>query len=286
VPQRFREDRASLQGRRRQTAFTLFELLLAVSMFTMLLGSIYLFYRTSLDVRERGNFTARQTQLVRVVLDRIATDIRQAYGFANNYGAGLEGTPNHLSLLTTTLPDREVMEVRTLDDEPLPGQFDLCQVTYELRWDEEEVDENGDYICLGLFREVIKTLNQPVRVETDEGILTDLYAPEIQYLRFWYFDGHDWVKEWLGGEGNSLPQAVYVTIGFDKITPEEEERELDSEDKTLDFEELEPHPWRHSMIVQLPGANGFFGSRLTRIMSTIESTTEQTEGINLEDLLP
>lgn len=275
-----------MQRRAWRSAFTLFEMILAISMFTMLLGSVYLFYRTSLTVRERGNFTARQTQLARVVLNQIATDIRQAYGFGSSYGFGLEGTPNRLQLLTTTLPDKVLMEERGIDDEPLPGQFDLVLVTYELRWDEEEVDENGDPVCLGLYREVIKTLNQPVRVEGEEEIAADLFAPEMQFLRFWYFDGRDWVKEWLGAEGNSLPQAVRVTVGFDKVPPEEEERMLADEDKTLDLEEIEANPWRHSIIVQVPGASSFFGSRLTRIMGAVESTEFEGEDLGLEGLTP
>lgn len=266
----------------RRRAFTLFEMILAISMFTMLLGSIYLFYRTSLQVRERGNFTARQTHLARVVLNQIAADIRQSYGFGTGYGPGLEGTPNRLELLTTAVPGEELMEIRTIDDEPLPGQFDLTQVLYELRWDDEEVDENGDPICRGLYRVETQTLNQPVVVEREQQILEDLFAPEIQFLRFWYFDGRDWVKEWRGTEGNSLPQAVRVTIGFDKVPPEEEERMLADEDKTLDLEELEPNPWRHAVIVHLPGTSSFFGSRLTRIMASLQSAEE--EGLGPEGL--
>jgi type II secretory pathway component PulJ len=266
---------SSNQWAARRRAFTLFEMILAISMFTMLLGSIYLFYRTSLGVRERGNFTARQTQLARVVLNQIATDIRQAYGFAASYAPGLKGTPDRLELLTTAVPGKELMELRTIDDEPLPGQFDLTQVLYELRWDEEELDENGDPICLGLYRVVTKTLNQPVQVEREQQILEDLFAPEVQFLRFWYFDGRDWVREWRGTEGNSLPQAVRVTIGFDKVPPDQEERMLKNEDETLDLEKLEPNPWRHSMIVLVPGANSFFGSRLTRIMASLESPDEE-----------
>jgi hypothetical protein len=124
---------------------------------------------------------------------------------------------------------------------------------------------------LGLVRREIKTLNQAIiREDQSESVELDLVAPEMKYLRFRYFDGVEWLDRWTvgeqGGLGNSLPQAVEITVGYDPIPPEiEEDEELDLENE--DLLPAPPEPYSQStstIVVRLPQADVFFGSRLMR----------------------
>ena len=47
----------------------------------------------------------------------------------------------------------------------------------------------------------------------------ELYAPEIRYLRFCYYDGRSWWDDWDIKSDNPLPQLVEVTIGYDIWPP-------------------------------------------------------------------
>ncbi len=47
----------------------------------------------------------------------------------------------------------------------------------------------------------------------------ELYAPEIHYLRFCYYDGYTWWDDWWISGDNPLPQLVMVTIGFGEQPP-------------------------------------------------------------------
>ncbi len=104
-----------------------------------------------------------------------------------------------------------------------------------------------------------------------DSVDLDLLAPEIKYLRLRYFDGVDWVDKWdigndlEGGLGNSLPQAVEVTVGYKELPPREEEEEELDEDSDLVPSEPEPYDRKtYSVVVRLQQADPFLGSRLMR----------------------
>src|SRR5690606_17497908 len=130
---------------------------------------------------------------------------------------------------------------------------DLVRVSYELLKDEELVDDEGVPLVHGLWRSEQKRFDPspdfvvpedaqsmveregeavPVDIPQPEG---ELYAPEIKYLRFQYFDGSQWRDQWqveddAGGVGlgkaaasgkvtYALPQAVMITLGRVRVDP-------------------------------------------------------------------
>ncbi len=141
---------------------------------------------------------------------------------------------------------------------------------------DEEVDEFGDPI----EGDSVEFLYDEEE-EVDPGIGPDiqwneLYAPDIRYLRFCYFDGNKWWNRWdITGE-NPLPQIVQVTIGFDSRPAYGEEVELgededlfceclNSDEEMSEIEECEPFPAdTHTILVRVLQADSFFGSRITR----------------------
>lgn len=218
-------------------AVTLIETLLATSLLVTLMGLLYWFYGSTLETREQGLKRTRDVQLARVILERMAEEIRQSSGNTAGYGAGLIGYKRGISVNTLVIPEKILAERRSIFDEQIAAQFDLQEIRYYVAWDEENLDEEGNPRPLGLVRRVTKTFNRGLVLETgsddeeveDEEALAvkeELYAPEIKFLEFRYFDGASWWEDWELTQGNSLPVMVRITIGYTPLLPEDEE-ELD-----------------------------------------------------------
>jgi hypothetical protein len=112
-----------------------------------------------------------------------------------------------------------------------------------------------------------KTLNQFL-VEFDDplDVRNDLWSPELGYLEFRYFDGVEWDTVWDVTKGNSLPQLIQVTVGFESCTDDElEDRDLD-EYPLIDYPygDDREHTDRYSIIVRIPAADKFFSSRVNK----------------------
>ena len=272
------------RARRRRSGFTLLEVLLSLSILAVVSGIMYWFYWNAMSTTEQQAAQSRDVQLVRVVLDRLAQELRQANGFVPGYGAGIIGYKHALSVNTVVLPDRKLMYPRSIKDQQEVGQFDLQEVRYYIGWDEENTDENGDPRALGLVRRVSKTFLRELVVEGDEeadtgdeeqtvAIKEELYAPEIKYIEFKYFDGCSWWDDWEITQGNALPQIVRVTVGFEPVLPEEEEMDLVEDEFLRDESEMEPLAAdRFAMFIRMVQADTFFGSRLTREASAYTSS--------------
>lgn len=260
----------------RRRAFTLLEMLVTVGLFVTVMTMTFAFYSRSLETREAAETQSRNAQLARVVLSRIVGELRQSSGFVSGFGPGVFGDKDAIEINTVTVPDRKLSELRSVRDERLPGQFDLSQVRYYIAWDEENVDTNGDPRSLGLVRRESRTYLRDVVFASDDEIVEatddaeasykeELYAPEIKFLEVLYFDGARWWDRWELTQGNTLPQMIQVTVGFIPELPDEEELDVVDEDFLKSEEDLEPLPEdRYSVMVRLPQADLFFGSRMSR----------------------
>lgn len=253
-------------------AFTLVEMIISIGLLVLMLSTLYWFYASSLTSRNEGTDRSRRMQLARVVLDGIAEEIRFCASKTSGYGAGLVGSVDSASIFTLTLPTKELMRRRSMTADPLAGQFDLKEVRYYIAWDEENLDEDNNPRPLGLVRRVTQTFNQVMIVEGDEGteetaaVKEELYAPEIKFVEFRYFDGLKWWDSWEILGGNSLPQAVMITVGYTAVLPEAY-RDLEIIDEEMNLDEDEWRElWadRYSVIVRLSQADRFFGSRISR----------------------
>lgn len=260
----------------RRRGMTLLEVLLAMGLMSVVSVMMFLFYDVSLRSRDYGTRRITDSSLARTVALQIAGEIRSANGFLQGTGPGIFGKERAIELQTVVIPEKELFVRREIDDDPLPARSDLRQVQYYLAYDDEQSFEYPDGTTgpapLGLVRREIRTLNQVIVSEDrPQSVDLDLYAPEMKYLRFRFFDGVEWLDRWdlgrgsEGGMGNSLPQAVEVTVGYDAVPPPEDEEELD-----LDQSDLLPAPpeayseTKYTVVVRLPQADTFFGSRLMR----------------------
>jgi len=264
-------------GRRRpgRRGMTLLELLLALGLIALMSVMMFMFYEQVLRSREHGRQFMTEGHLARVIANKIAGEIRSCDGFLQGIGPGITGKERQITIQTLVLPDKESFRRLSFKDRPLPGQCDIRELKYYLAYDDQETHDYPDGASgpapLGLVRSEMKTLFQnTVNEEDEESVSLDLLSKEIRYLRFRYFDGAEWIARWqLGGAGfgqfaNTLPQAVEVTVGYDEIPPEKED-ELDFDNANLKPAPPEPYSSKtYTVIVWLPQADSFLGSRLLR----------------------
>ena len=252
-------------------AMTLLEVVISISLIAMLMGALLTFYTDSIEVRRQAAGAADRMEIARLVLDRMAGELRGCLG-VEEFGFPIEqrlaGDRRSIKFLTATLPSKELYRFFGEFDELPPGQHDLREIGYRLWIDPEEETEDGEPIVEGILRTEKKTLNQFLVDEEDpEQLRNDLWSPELRYLEYRYFDGVEWTTTWELTEGNPLPQLVQVTVGFEPLTRAEQE---DEDLTTYPIEEYplgddQPHSDRYSIIVRIPAADRFFSSRLQRV---------------------
>jgi len=202
--------------RRRHPAFTLLEVILALSLSLGLVGGILALYRHATSIRHRVTQHTEMVVAERVCMDRITNELRGAmvYPFLN---FGMEGTDRRIQFITAKLPGPAVWAVRKSTEDPIPPETDLELVGYRLRGFR---DEAGQCVIHGLMRTSQKILAAPT-AEAGKEIKTVLLTPHIRFLDFRYFDGSQWVSEWNEG---GLPLAVEITMGHEQL-PEDMEAE-------------------------------------------------------------
>jgi len=304
-------------GRR---AFTLLEAVLALGLSIVVLSGIFGFYELVLKAREEGTTTTRDIKMARSILAGLAGEIRHTTSIVPGDGIGFRGDRNKITIVKLGLPDRYAYnKYDPMVDKLPPAQLDLQRITYELLWDEEKKDKNDNIrICHGLWRTEQKTFdpnpsfvvkeaevaglsnedNAQISAPQAEG---ELYAPEVQYLEFAYFDGAQWRDRWqfsedtsggsgtgaggAGGQGGvgpmgsgyALPQAVRITIGKVREDPDNDMFDLNN---WKDFEEhpdQKPYyPDRFTIVVPLLEADQTLLS--SRQYGTADSLARQEGG--------
>lgn len=263
--------------RNRRRALTLLEVLLAIGLMVLVSLLLFSFYDQVMRTRESSLKVTTAGYLAKMVAHQIAEEIRASNGFMSTLGPGVTGKERFISFQTVTLPDRKLFRQRGIEELPPPAECDIRQVQYYLAYDQD--DENYTYpngttgkAPLGLVRREVKTHFQTALFEKDENSVSlDLVSPELKFIRFRYYDGVDWLDRWdlglqpEGKMGNSLPQAIEITVGYQEVPPPEEEEEEDP--LKFDLTPSEPDPYTreaYTIMVRLPQADTFMGSRLMR----------------------
>ncbi len=306
---------------------TLLEIILAMGLLVLLTSLTYWFYGSSLQSRQRGTLEAQRLRLVRAVLDRMGTEIRQASVITAEGRVGLRGEAERLWLSTLRLPSRDTVEELDNLRAQTAGEFDLVKVEYKIVRHPDILTDDGYERPLGLARVEITVpradsaqlgvaskgrartvesgrteaapgggenndnaaefdpLIDEARLDAeffgtqvdgnvlnpeDEIAWEELYAPEIVYLRFCYFDGNRWWDDWDVRGENPLPQLVQATIGFKPHPPFDTEF---ADDDVREFclcqnrdpSDCPPLPaGEYTAVIRIPQADPLFRSRMTR----------------------
>lgn len=183
--------RVSLRG------FTLFEVLLALSLVAALSGSVFAFLWQVSSQKSAMTDRSRAGQAGDVVLDRIEADLLSAVAVSSAGNAGIVGSSSSLQLLS-----RGVGFPMQASDAPwTPGDlqgteyaFASGQLTVR-RWDAHR-HRTGPH-------------GQPETVHA-----------QVAAFRLRYFDGTSWSESFDSKASNDLPVAVEVAIWFGAPVPE------------------------------------------------------------------
>lgn len=257
--------------RRSCRGLTLMETIVSIALIVTLLSAALTFYLEVVQVRDTTAVLSERTLLAKQVLSRMETELRGCVGMSHGFPVEqrLAGDRRSITFMTTALPsDLQYQSFRESEKDALPpGQHDLRVLGYRLWVDPENQDENGQPIVGGIVRTEKRTLNQFIVEEDDPlQLREDLWAHEFGYLEFRYYDGFEWDTVWDVTQGNSLPHAVMVTLGFKPLSTDElENRDLDQFPiADYPFGDEQEHPDRYSLVIRLPAADQGFGAHVRR----------------------
>lgn len=196
-------------GAARSRAFTLVELLVAVSISAMVLGAAYLCLHASLSSQKLIEDRADAAQRARVALDLLKADLQVATPLSPD---------SEFLGMSRMLGDVEAdnLDFATHHYTPQrPGEGDFCEISYFV----DRSPENGSF-SLWRRRDVSPDL------ELLAGGSRDEIAQHIQGFRVEYYDGLFWYDEWgnvenrrersvlelLEGNAYGMPDAVRITL--------------------------------------------------------------------------
>lgn len=204
----------------RTAAFTLIEILLALSITAILLGVAMVFYRQVADLRGQVLLESERLAATRLVFDRVAADLRSALPGAAG-GGGFEGDS------TTMTFSRSRLE--------LGGAAGAVRIAFGPIWAADGTNLAVQGIARLENASIPKpsiptapaptdTVIPPPIASSDTNSLADTVtnAPvepltdQIRYLRLRYWSGAQWLDRWTNG---TTPAGVEVTLGWDPIEP-------------------------------------------------------------------
>ena len=206
---------------RHSPAFTLLEVVLAITIAIGLLLVAMTFYQQSTSLRGQLMDEAERLSAVRQVMDRLAADLRVAPAHDR---VGFTGDSNSLRFATTALP----LAAGGM-------QTDLRRVAYRATY----AGEGTNLTVSGLVRtdepavDFLASVRSPVLAttsgDTNAHAATAPSAPapppqateplteSVRHLSFRFWDGTAWRESW---SGVTPPPGVEVTMGFESLPPD------------------------------------------------------------------
>jgi type II secretory pathway component PulJ len=199
----------------RTTAFTLIEVILAVSIATGILVVALVFYQQAANLRSQLIEEAERLSAIRLVMERVTADLRSAFALPQ---VGFTGTTDSMEFVVARPPDLTGFSIAPASD--------LRKVYYYLA----ASLEGTNFVITGFDRTEETLISKPaptgnaaqiaappVSGATNSQLVAPL-ATEIQFVRLRYWDGTGWLEAWDAPE---LPYAVEVTLGAEAL-PENE----------------------------------------------------------------
>ncbi len=234
-------------------AFTLLEVLLALSIAIGLLIVVLYYYQQAALLRDSTLDSATGLAAVRLCMDRLGTELRTASAQPDS----LRGGSQEIEFLQCELPESGNAAAAE-DDAPVSTPVLLRRIRYAMRASEESSAAGGlvrtetvvtpaapgsgepepdsvetDPAETGVVEESSEPpdTNDVWAVETasveEEGtrITTSfpsagappLTIPELRYLRLRYWDGAQWQDSW---SGSHLPRGIEVTLALEPVPPD------------------------------------------------------------------
>ncbi len=193
-------------------AFTLIEIVLAITIAVALLTVMLGFHQYAQQVRADVVEQIDRVNERRMVMDRLTRDLRNTLGAGDQMA--IDGTTDSVTLLTTALPGPAVYNDPQATREYITPQQDLRMVKYALQKVE---DERGEIHVAGLACSVEKLIRAKLIEEQDPTVKqpqAPLLAPSIRFVRFRYFDRTQWLTSM---SQDQPPSAVEIALGEQEL---------------------------------------------------------------------
>lgn len=185
----------------RRRAFTLLEMVLAISLTLGLMGVLMWFGRYTADVRHTAVERVEQTANRRAVLGAMARHLQAALSDPAT-GLTLIGESRRVSFAVTAVPPASIWTAASVTDEAPPAAGDVQVVSYGV----EMTETDGAIEPAGL-RVAVQMLPTARTQESGVTSWSQLVCPEIRFLFLRYFDGQSWHESW---QHDRLPLAVEI----------------------------------------------------------------------------
>ena len=189
-----------LLWQRRSAAFTLIEILMAITIFALVVAAIYATWTIILKSSKIGLAAAAQVQRERIAVHTIEQALSSARSFQvdlQRYGFVVENGDSAMISFVAQLP-------KSFPRSGKFGDFDVRRVTFAIEAGENYSERN------------LVMRQNPILMELDEDEESHplVLAKGIREMLFEFWDGRmgDWSDSWA--QSNTLPKLVKVTLTF------------------------------------------------------------------------
>jgi type II secretion system protein J len=210
TPQSFPLRGLGVTGVQPRSGFTLVELLVATSIFVIVLAAAYSLFESGRNLASRAELRAQMYQTARAAIKAVEEDLKGAVmpgaaydtGFIGTDGGGSDKPLDKVELIAVNAHTM-VPTLKTDVAQLAVRKADLSKVTF---W----VEGDSSRPAHGLVRHRQPVLN-PVTVQNlrDEDI--EEVAADVVYLNLRYYDS-DWKDSWDSTQNRKLPKAIELTL--------------------------------------------------------------------------
>ena len=181
--------------------FTLLEILLALSVLSVIMLLLLSAFTGAARVRETLSSRSREFRQVRLVLDRIGTDLMQAFATSAREDSALSLREDQLSGMAAATLTFTAFQLPDGDSSHPPAE--IVKVRYFPRI-------GADGVTLELHREQSDLPFVENKIPSRETTV----AEGLRGFRVELYNGTAWVKEWPAGGGSktTLPKKAAVTL--------------------------------------------------------------------------
>lgn len=206
---------ASSRRRLHETGFTLVEVILAISLAIVILVTAMSFYHQASELRRQLVATSEQISTVRLVMDRLAADLRMA---RSHDWEGFHGDSTSLRFVkceplasSAWTRNQPVSDLRLVSYGAATGLDGTNTVVTGLNRAESLAVEIRQTCTTAAPLDAAPTPTTSAATTTNVAPVEPL-TDVIRFVHFRYWDGTTWVEEW----GDVVPPlAVEVSFGLD-----------------------------------------------------------------------
>jgi len=183
--------------------FTLLELLVAMTIFSIVVAAAYALFHASRAVQSRAEARAEIFQTARAALRALEDDLRGAVLSPSAFDTGLVGTNRGSEDEPQDKIEVLAVNQHTANVDEKNPRIDLSKVTY---W----IADGTSGKARGLVRERQHALNsQTVYTGREESV--EEVAPDVVGLNLRFYDGR-WEDAWDSTQKYKLPKAIEVAV--------------------------------------------------------------------------